>query len=85
MTLTLIYNLEQNFLGGADCWRGEKRYAFCFFANRLIKILEGTPFFEIFEVTLTLTYDLRKISSEVRIAGVERNGMHFIFRESVDK
>ena len=28
---------------------------------------------------------LSKISSEVRIAGVERNGIHFVFRESVDK
>ena len=36
MTLNLTYDLEQNFLGGADCWRGEKRYAFCFFVNRLI-------------------------------------------------
>ena len=30
MTLTLTYDLEHNFFGGADCWRGEKRYAFFF-------------------------------------------------------
>ena len=28
---------------------------------------------------------LGEISSELRIAGVEGNGLHFVFRESVDK
>ena len=29
--------------------------------------------------------NLSEISSELRIAGVEGNDMHFVFRESVDK